>query len=317
MAQSPLSELFSSDGLVADLVKAHESAAVFDLSHWAHTWHPTMPEEFESAVTRDVDSLAESSCTEALILNEDGTLAEHVDLWIDEGVFTYHHRPASEPGSHAIFAVVGPKAGSTIGAVLGDMPTTGEVFRADWNGLPVLAAGNGPRYGTSVTLATPAEVGAEVLRSVLAEGGEVAGNEAFTALRTQAGELDWGSDGLPALSPMEADLTHLIDPEARFSGRRAYRRALRRGNQRAVVGFIARTCRPEVGSQLRAGDSLGTVVAVMQNPATEHPVGMGWLDPAPVFHRGSKAFGDPLPQLEVSVDGTWCAVSLSDPPFNR
>lgn len=318
--QSPLAEIYS--GLAnqpdIDLKRTVDGAAVFDLSHWSHVWHENgVPTEMADAVTRDLSALGTGSCTEALILNDDGTVASHVDVWLDQEAFTYQHRPADGPGTHAIFSLVGPASSAVIGAVLGDAPKSGEVLRVEWTDRPVLAAGNGPTYGSTVTVAAPAELGSEVLAAVIAEGGELAGAAAFTALRTQAGELDWGADSLPQLTPMEADLTHLIDPEARFDGRRAYRRSLRRGNQRAVVGFVARNCLPVVGSPLRAGDSHGSVSAIMKHPTAEHPVGMGWLDPAPVFHRGSKAFGDPLPQLEVSIEGVWYPVSLSDPPFNR
>ncbi len=297
------------------LETAREGVAAFDLSHLSHAFHDRISDELADTITRDVRSLGDGSCTEALILDEGGKISSHLDIWMNSAAFLYWRTYAAGPGSHAIVALVGPDAGAVVGSIFGEVPQSGRVFGSDWHGVRVLCAGNGPAYGRTATIAMPVDVAAEVMSAAMAEGTILGGVDAFHALRTRAGELDWGADGIPPLTPLEADLTHLVDPEATFTGRRSYRRALRKGNERVVVGFRTDTCQPQAGDGLRAGDSHGFVISVATWPDDAPSVGMGWLEPAPVFHRGSKAFGDPLPQLEAHVDGTWFPVSLADPPF--
>ena len=298
--------------LAADLTATLEGAVLFDLSHLDHAI-----DNLEDA-TRDVTSIDAGTCAEALLLADDGSVMRHLDIWVGNEVFAFDHSATAGEGTHHILAVVGPGAGAVVGAVLGDSPGTGQLIEADWRGAGVLAAGNGPVYGSTVTVAAPTSVGHEVRSALQAEGAAAGSTEAYAAIRVQAGELDWGTGAFPDVNPVEADLTHLVDAEARFNGRRAYRRALRRGNERAIVGFTARGgLAPQPGDGLRAGEGIGAVIAVMKHPRATDVVGMGWLEPAPVFHRGSKAFGDPLPQLEVQSDGAWRPVSLTDPPFHK
>ncbi len=72
---------------------------------------------------------------------------------------------------------------------------------------------------------------------------------------------------------------------------------------------------PRAGYQMRAGDSTGVVTSGNFSPVLETGIGLGYLSPPPVFHRYSRAEGDPKPQLEVEIRGEWLAVSLKSPPF--
>ncbi len=299
------------------LLAAEHGVVAFDLSHLEHSFYEVLPDSISETITRDISGLEEGFCVEGLILNADATIAQHLDIWRSQGVFTYRRSPASAVGSHVIVALIGPDSASAVAAILGVLPQPGRVFATDWSGARILFAGNGPSYGRTATLAIPVGVATDVFSSLMAEGVTPGGLDALDALRTQGGELNWGSDALPPLNPFEADLSHLVDSEAGFTGRRAYRRAMRKGNERVVVGFETEICKPEPGGGLRAGDTAGSVISVMTWPESSITVGLGWLEPAPVFHRGSKAFGDPLPQLETDVDGTWFPVSLTDPPFTR
>ncbi|NNC41632.1 MAG: aminomethyl transferase family protein [Acidimicrobiia bacterium] len=299
------------------LLAAEHGVVAFDLSHLEHTLYEVLPDAISDTITRDIGSLEEGFCTEGLILDADATITQHLDIWRSQRIFMYRRSPASAVGSHVLVALIGPNSASAVAAILGVLPQSGMVFATDWHGARILFAGNGPSYGRTATLAIPVDVASEVFSALMAEGVSPGGLEAFDALRTEGGELNWGSDALPSLTPLEADLSHLVDPEAAFTGRRAYRRAMRKGNERVVVGFKTNSCSPEPGSGLRAGSASGSVISVMKWPKSSDTVGLGWLEPAPVFHRGSKAFGDPLPQLEANVGGSWFPVSLTDPPFTR
>lgn len=296
------------------LVMADEAAVLFDVSHRRHTGYEQPPDELTESLSCNLASLPPDSCTEGLVLRDDATIAAHVDLWRSTLLFVYDRSFSAGAASRALFAVIGPAAADAVGAVVGAVPQPGDVVEVDWQGEAVLAAGNGPVHGQTITMAVPLASGADVATALRSEGIGLGGLSAFDALRTRAGELDWGSERFPPVTPIEADLTHLVDLDARFKGRRSYRRALRAGNRRAIVGFTARSGAPEAGNPMRAGDTHGAVIAASRLPGGP-VVGLGWLEPAPVFHRGSKAFGDPLPQLEVLVTGEWRPVSLTDPPF--
>jgi aminomethyltransferase len=216
----------------------------------------------------------------------------------------------------ALLAVQGPAAPDLLEQVTGWRPRRFRVETIEFGGARFPAAGTGYTGEAGGELMVPNEQAEPLMRALLTAGASPAALGARDLLRLEMGYPLWGQDLDEETSPLEADLAWVVDWDHDFVGKKALRRQQRKGLAKSQVAFVMKSRRiPRAGHKLRAGGSDGTVTSGNLSPVLGRGIGLGYLAPAPVFHRHSRAHGDPDPALEIEIRGEWEPVTLATTPF--
>lgn len=251
---------------------------------------------------------------EAIVLPNGANDARIQRLFQSEAADSVGFEPLRE--TTVLLAVQGRTAPELLEATLGWRPQPFRLARLEELGEGSWGAGTGYTGEPGGELALGIEAGREVFAKLLTAGVVPCGLGARDTLRLEMGYPLWGQDLDPTITPLEADLGWVINWNHDFRGKSALERQRKRGLNRVRLGFSMQG--PEIprrGYRLRAGGSEGTVTSGNFSPVRGKGIGMGYLSPPPVFHRGSRIDGVVEPPLQILVRGEWLTVKLQDPPF--
>jgi aminomethyltransferase len=216
----------------------------------------------------------------------------------------------------ALLAVQGPDAPDLLEKITRWQPRRFRVATAEFGGGSFPAAGTGYTGELGGELMVPNEHAEPLMRALLEAGGAPAALGARDLLRLEMGYPLWGQDLDEETSPLEAGLAWVVEWDHDFVGKKALRRQHRAGVAKSQVAFVMKSRQiPRAGHALRAGGSVGTVTSGNFSPILGKGIGLGYLSPAPVFHRYSQAHGDPDPAVEIEIRGEWETVTLASTPF--
>jgi aminomethyltransferase len=216
----------------------------------------------------------------------------------------------------ALLAVQGPAAPDLLEQILGWRPRRFRVDAVEWDGDVFWAAGTGYTGERGGELMVDNQAALRLMQALLEAGAAPCGLGARDLLRLEMGYPLWGQDLDEETTPLEADLSWVVDWDHEFVGKKALRKQHRRGVAKSQVAFVMQSRKiPRQGYRLRAGDSTGMVTSGNFSPILGKGIGMGHVSPAPVFHRYSQVAGEPDPPLEIEIRGEWERVSLASLPF--
>lgn len=216
----------------------------------------------------------------------------------------------------ALLAVQGPDAPHLLERVLGWRPRRFRIDTVEFDGATFWAAGTGYTGEPGGEVMVPNDVAPALMRALLEAGAAPCGLGARDLLRLEKGYPLWGQDLDEETTPLEADLSWVVDWDHEFVGKKALRKQHRGRLDKSQVAFIMKSRKiPRPGYRLRAGASTGAVTSGNFSPSLGAGIGMGYVSPSPVFHRYSQVAGEPDPPLEIEIRGEWERVTLASIPF--
>jgi aminomethyltransferase len=209
----------------------------------------------------------------------------------------------------AFLAVQGPSAPGLLEEVLAWKPRRFRVQRAEFDGIPVWAAGTGYTGEAGGELAVEKDHASRLFQALQAGGARPCGLGARDTLRLEMGYPLWGQDLDARTTPLEADLEWVVDWGHEFTGKAVLERQREEGPPRRRVGLVMEG--KEIarhGYRARADGSEGEVASGNYSPVLGRGIGLAYLAPPPIEETG---------RLEVEVRGRWVAARLIHPPFVR
>ncbi len=316
-----------------------EAVGVFDVSHLGRirVQGTGASDLLRSLFCNDISAIEPGRAQYTMLLNDSAGVVDDIIVWmlaaddyivmpngvnIDD-VLGAMQRSApntvtmgSIRESTALLAVQGPTAPDLLEQVTGWRPRRFRVADVHYGGVSFPAAGTGYTGEAGGELMVPNEQAESLMRALLEGGGAPAALGARDLLRLEMGYPLWGQDLDETTSPLEADLGWVVDWDHDFVGKKALHRQSRAGVKKSQVAFVMRSRRiPRTGHALRAGGSFGSVTSGNFSPILGKGIGLGYLSPSPVFHRHSRADGEPDPPLEIEIRGEWEPVTLASTPF--
>jgi aminomethyltransferase len=297
-------------GTVAEHRHCRTAAAFFDVGHMGivHLLGSDADEALERLVPSSVVPLAEGRQRYTVLTNERGGIVDdlmvarlpdrfslvvnaartdvdlaHLRAGLPEGIAVEHRTDLT------LMALQGPSAVDVLGRLV---PGVGGMAFMDVAGMEVggvacTVSRSGYTGEDGFELAVPTAEADSVARRLLAEPEvEPAGLGARDSLRLEAGLCLYGSDLDDTTTPVEADLSWVIQKRRReeggFVGDDVVLRQLRDGVTRRRVGLAVTERRPvRSGSTLRpaGGDesSAGVVTSGGFAPTLGHPIAMGYV----------------------------------------
>ncbi len=327
------------EGVLAEHQAVRSSTGVFDVSHLGRVQvsGPGATELLGSIFCNNIRKAGPGGAQYTMLLTPRGGVVDDIIVWrlgeedyivmpngvnVDdvEGVLKAAAPPdvdiVSRREDTALLAVQGPGAPDLIEAVVGWKPKRFGVAQASFGGEPLSVAGTGYTGEPGGELMVSQAVAGDCLRGLLDAGAIPCGLGSRDTLRLEMGYPLWGQDLDEDTSPLEAGLEWVVDWDHDFIGRKSLLRQKSKGVAKTQVGFVMKGRQiPRAGYALRAGPSTGAVTSGNFSPVLDVGIGLGYLAPPPVFHRFSRAEGDPEPALEVEIRGEWLPVTLKSPPF--
>lgn len=327
------------DSVLAEHRAVRESVGVFDVSHLGRVRvsGEGATKLLGSLFCNDITTIDAGRAQYTMLLNDRAGVVDDIIVWrladddyvvmpngvnIDdvagalEGSAPKTVTIAGNREETALLAVQGPDAPDLLEKVTGWRPRRFRVATVEFAGVSFPAAGTGYTGELGGELMVPNEHAEALMRALLEVGGEPAALGSRDLLRLEMGYPLWGQDLDEETSPLEADLAWVVEWDHDFVGKKALRRQHRSGVAKSQVAFVMKSRQiPRTGHALRAGGSVGTVTSGNFSPILGKGIGLGYLSPSPVFHRYSKANGDPDPAVEIEIRGEWEKVTLASTPF--
>ncbi len=327
------------DSVLAEHRAVRESVGVFDVSHLGRVRvsGPGSTELIGGLFCNDITDIDPGRAQYTMLLNDNAGIVDDIIVWrlaaddyivmpnginIDD-VAGALERSAPETvtiagnrGQTALLAVQGPEAPDLLERITGWRPKRFRVAAVEYGGVSFPAAGTGYTGELGGELMVPNDHAEELMRALLEAGATPAALGARDLLRLEMGYPLWGQDLDEETTPLEADLAWVVEWDHDFVGKKALRRQHRKGVDKTQVAFVMKSRHiPRTGHALRAGGSVGAVTSGNFSPILGKGIGLGYVSPAPVFHRYSRAEGDPDPALEIEIRGEWETVTLASTPF--
>ncbi len=327
------------EGVLAEHRAVREAVGVFDVSHLGRVRvaGPGAVDLVGRLLCNDIHKIEPGRAQYTMLLNDKAGVVDDIIVWwvaddelivmpngvnIDDVAGALRRAAPSEVGidglrdDSALLAVQGPEAPDVLEAAVGWRPRRFRVDEVDYHGTHLIAAGTGYTGERGGELMVPNAMASTVLEELLDAGAVPCGLGSRDLLRLEMGYPLWGQDLDEQTSPLEADLSWVVDWDHEFVGKKALRKQYRQGVQKSHVAFVMKSRKiPRPGYRLRAGGSEGQVTSGNFSPILEKGIGMGYVSPSPVFHRYSQVEGDPDPPLEIEIRGEWERVTLASTPF--
>ena len=296
-------------GVIAEHQHTRASASLFDVSHMGivDLDGPGVDEALEQLVPSSVVGIAEGRQRYTVLTNETGgiiddliitrrgpeeltavvngalksTDIEHLRASLPETI-TVEHRD-----DRSLLALQGPAAVDVLAAhtpALADLVFMDSI-ETEIAGISCTASRSGYTGEDGFELAVANEQAVELASTLLADARvELAGLGGRDTLRLEAGLCLSGSDIDETTTPVEADLSWIIQKRRRveggFLGAEVILEELASGPQRKRVGISAAGKRPiRDGAELYEGDRVvGIITSGGYGPTVGGPVAMGYLD---------------------------------------
>ncbi|NBN78951.1 glycine cleavage system aminomethyltransferase GcvT [Microvirga tunisiensis] len=303
-------------GIMTEHQHTRAAAGLFDVSHMGQAWligpdHETTARALEALVPSSMVELGRGKQRYTVLLNADGGIVD--DLMVtrpvaaaDDGrlflVVNASRKDVDYPliraalpanvrleliEDRALIAVQGPEA---VAAVAAHAPKAAELafMTADWmdfDGIRCHVSRSGYTGEDGVEMSVPADKAEAITRALLAdERVKPIGLGARDSLRLEAGLCLYGHDLDETTSPVEGDITFILQKRRReeggFPGAARIRRELADGPARKRVGLRLDGRAPaREGAEIKVpgGDTVGIVTSGGFGPTASVPVAMGYV----------------------------------------
>ncbi|NBN64419.1 glycine cleavage system aminomethyltransferase GcvT [Pannonibacter tanglangensis] len=303
-------------GIMTEHQHTRAAAGLFDVSHMGQAWligpdHETTARALEALVPSNMVELGRGKQRYTVLLNADGGIVD--DLMVtrpvaaaDDGrlflVVNASRKDVDYPliraalpanvrleliEDRALIAVQGPEA---VAAVAAHAPKAAELafMTADWmdfDGIRCHVSRSGYTGEDGVEMSVPADKAEAITRALLAdERVKPIGLGARDSLRLEAGLCLYGHDLDETTSPVEGDITFILQKRRReeggFPGAARIRQELADGPARKRVGLRLDGRAPaREGAEIKVpgGDTVGIVTSGGFGPTAGVPVAMGYV----------------------------------------
>lgn len=238
---------------------------------------------------------------DVLLAVEPGVAAEMAER-LDRSLFTEDVRIEDRSAGWSSLALHGPRGGQALAAAMQAPPGAFESLAGDAHvdvgGIIVL---RDDRLGTAAWRAIATREGCERIASRLDTAGVPAlGDDAFTALRIEAGIALFGVDMTTTTIPLEAGIEDraISMTKGCYVGQEVIVRILHRGHGRVarrLVGLVIDgTNVPASGTPLfTGGANAGAITSAAWSPRLSQPVAMGYLSREAAVAGNTVGVGSP------------------------
>lgn len=303
-------------GIMTEHQHTRAAAGLFDVSHMGQAWligpdHETTARALEALVPSNMVELGRGKQRYTVLLNAEGGIVD--DLMVTRPVaeaqdgrlflvvnasrkdVDYPLIRAALPANvrleliedRALIAVQGPQA---VAAVAAHAPKAAELafMNADWmefDGITCHISRSGYTGEDGVEMSVPADKAEAITRALLADDRvKPIGLGARDSLRLEAGLCLYGHDLDETTSPVEGDITFILQKRRReeggFPGAARIQREFAEGPARKRVGLKLDGRAPaREGAEIRVpgGDTVGIVTSGGFGPTAGVPVAMGYV----------------------------------------
>ena len=303
-------------GIMTEHQHTRAAAGLFDVSHMGQAWligpdHETTARALEALVPSNMVELGRGKQRYTVLLNAEGGIVD--DLMVTRPVaeaqdgrlflvvnasrkdVDYPLIRAALPANvrleliedRALIAVQGPQA---VAAVAAHAPKVAELafMSADWmefDGITCHVSRSGYTGEDGVEMSVPADKAEAITRALLAdERVKPIGLGARDSLRLEAGLCLYGHDLDETTSPVEGDITFILQKRRReeggFPGAARIQREFAEGPARKRVGLKLDGRAPaREGAEIKVpgGDTVGIVTSGGFGPTAGVPVAMGYV----------------------------------------
>ncbi|MFN4010295.1 MAG: glycine cleavage system aminomethyltransferase GcvT [Pannonibacter sp.] len=303
-------------GIMTEHQHTRAAAGLFDVSHMGQAWligpdHETTARALEALVPSNMVELGRGKQRYTVLLNAEGGIVD--DLMVTRPVaeaqdgrlflvvnasrkdVDYPLIRAALPANvrleliedRALIAVQGPQA---VAAVAAHAPKAAELafMSADWmdfDGITCHISRSGYTGEDGVEMSVPSDKAEAITRAILAdERVKPIGLGARDSLRLEAGLCLYGHDLDETTSPVEGDITFILQKRRReeggFPGAARIQREFAEGPARKRVGLKLDGRAPaREGAEIKVpgGDTVGMVTSGGFGPTAGVPVAMGYV----------------------------------------
>ncbi|WP_106755211.1 glycine cleavage system aminomethyltransferase GcvT [Pannonibacter carbonis] len=303
-------------GIMTEHQHTRAAAGLFDVSHMGQAWligpdHETTARALEALVPSNMVELGRGKQRYTVLLNAEGGIVD--DLMVTRPVaeaqdgrlflvvnasrkdVDYPLIRAALPANvrleliedRALIAVQGPQA---VAAVAAHAPKAAELafMSADWmefDGITCHVSRSGYTGEDGVEMSVPADKAEAITRALLAdERVKPIGLGARDSLRLEAGLCLYGHDLDETTSPVEGDITFILQKRRReeggFPGAARIQREFAEGPARKRVGLKLDGRAPaREGAEIKVpgGDTVGIVTSGGFGPTAGVPIAMGYV----------------------------------------
>lgn len=307
-----------------------DGVGVFDVTHLGRfeLHGPGSRDALRRLLCNDIDRIEPGRCQYTMLLDENGGIVDDLIVWWwpEDRYWVMpnaanHERVmaafAAEPGCDTVdlqadtvfLAVQGPEAPDLLERVLGSSPGRFRCLEGGWGGATVAMAGTGYTGEPGAELCVQADIGEELMRSLIAAGADPCGLGARDTLRLESGLPLWGMDIDETTTPLEAGLDFAVSYGGDFIGKDVLLEQKETGVSRRLCGFVLEGKGiPRHGHQVvTSGGSTGVVTSGNLSPILETGVGLAYLSPPP----------DHGETVEVTIRDRRVPGRLARPPFHR
>jgi aminomethyltransferase len=332
-------------GIMTEHQHTRAAAGLFDVSHMGQAWligpdHETTARALEALVPSNMVELGRGKQRYTVLLNAEGGIVD--DLMVTRPVaeaqdgrlfivvnasrkdVDYPLIRAALPANvrleliedRALIAVQGPQA---VAAVAAHAPKAAELafMSADWmefDGITCHVSRSGYTGEDGVEMSVPADKAEAITRALLAdERVKPIGLGARDSLRLEAGLCLYGHDLDETTSPVEGDITFILQKRRReeggFPGAARIQREFAEGPARKRVGLKLDGRAPaREGAEIKVpgGDTVGIVTSGGFGPTAGVPVAMGYV---------AAAHAAPGTKLALVVRGKDLEATVVDMPI--
>lgn len=332
-------------GIMTEHQHTRAAAGLFDVSHMGQAWligpdHETTARALEALVPSNMVELGRGKQRYTVLLNAEGGIVD--DLMVTRPVadaqdgrlflvvnasrkdVDYSLIRAALPANvrleliedRALIAVQGPQA---VAAVAAHAPKAAELafMSADWmefDGITCHVSRSGYTGEDGVEMSVPADKAEAITRALLAdERVKPIGLGARDSLRLEAGLCLYGHDLDETTSPVEGDITFILQKRRReeggFPGAARIQREFAEGPARKRVGLKLDGRAPaREGAEIKVpgGDTVGIVTSGGFGPTAGVPVAMGYV---------AAAYAAPGTKLALVVRGKDLEATVVEMPI--
>ncbi len=323
------------EGVLAEHQAVRDGVGVFDVSHLGTVWVTGSGaiDTISACFTNDPASLDNGESQYTLCCDENGGIVDDLIVYrlaanrwmvvpnaantaavvggLARAAETHDASVDDASTDHAILAIQGPQALSTVGSALGvDAASIAYLglTEVELHGETVIVCRTGYTGEPGCELVVPNAAAGPVFDALLDAGATPVGLGARDTLRLEMGYPLHGNDLDPTTDPYEARLGWAVKLDhGQFRGQAALRAIHEAGPRRRLLGLVGGTRRPpRQGMTVRAGgDEVGTVTSGSFSPLRGVGIGLAYLaDPV-----------GPGDQVVVDVRGTEVAFEVVRPPF--